>query len=167
MYDNISGKIKGLAKGIFIFLSVVSVIVGLTLMCISEDLILYGLLCAVLGSLFSWVSSWVLYGFGELIEKVSAIEKNTRGTTTSAPVERKLEEATTTVPVVENVVTVKTVEPEAKAEPVIGPIKKCEFCGQLNVPGKHCRLEDDFGVRFRDLCLECIEDNQGDITEMS
>lgn len=79
MYDNIGGKIKGLAKAIFITETISAVISGIALMASDEDMIPVGLLVMVVGPLVAWVSSWLLYGFGELIDKACDIERNTRG----------------------------------------------------------------------------------------
>ena len=57
---------------------VLSILAGIVMMAASEDLILIGLLVAVVGSLGSWIGSWFVYGFGELIETTKRIEKNTR-----------------------------------------------------------------------------------------
>ena len=86
MYDNIGGKIKGLAKIVFIVEAIAAAITGIALMASDEDRILIGLLVMVVGPLVAWVSSWLLYGFGELIDKTCDIERNTRGD------ERKSEE---------------------------------------------------------------------------
>jgi hypothetical protein len=79
MYDNIGGKIKGLAKASFIVAAIAEVITGIALMATDEDLIGYGLLVMFVGPIVAWVSSWLLYGFGELIDKACDIECNTRG----------------------------------------------------------------------------------------
>ena len=79
MYDNIGGKIKGLAKASFIVAAIAEVLTGIVLMATDEDMILYGLLVMVVGPIIAWVSSWFLYGFGELIDKACDIERNTRG----------------------------------------------------------------------------------------
>ena len=79
MYDNIGGKIKGLAKAIFIIGAVVSFIAGIVLMFVNDNLIFVGVLIWFIGIIVSWVSSWVLYGFGEIIDKISDIERNTQG----------------------------------------------------------------------------------------
>ena len=78
MYDNIGGKIKGLAKAVFIVEAIAAVIAGIALLAIDDDLILFGVLTLILGPAVAWVSSWLLYGFGELIDRVSEIAKNTR-----------------------------------------------------------------------------------------
>ena len=79
MYENIGSKIKGLAKATFIVESIAAVITSITLMATDSDMILVGLLAMVGGPIVAWVSSWILYGFGELIDKVCDIERNTRG----------------------------------------------------------------------------------------
>ena len=77
MYDNIGGKIKGLAKATFIVEAIASVIAGIALWIDTEEgwcaLILF---C---GPIVAWVSAWLLYGFGEIIDKLYDIEQNTRG----------------------------------------------------------------------------------------
>lgn len=79
MYDNIGGKIKGLAKVGFIVEAIAAVITGIALMASDEDLIPIGLLVMLLGPIVAWVSSWLLYGFGELVDKTCDIARNTHG----------------------------------------------------------------------------------------
>ena len=79
MYDNIGKKIKGLATASFIVVAIAEVITGIALMVSDDDMILVGLLVMVVGPIVAWVSSWLLYGFGELIDKTCSIERNTRG----------------------------------------------------------------------------------------
>jgi hypothetical protein len=79
MYDNIGGKIKGLAKAVFIVEAIAAVITGIALMASDEDMIPIGLLVMVVGPLVAWASSWLLYGFGELIDKTCDIARNTHG----------------------------------------------------------------------------------------
>ena len=66
MFENIGSKLKGLAYFSFVGGIAGSVIGGIILM--SDDLVLFGLLTAVLGSLGSWISSWVVYAIGEIAE---------------------------------------------------------------------------------------------------
>lgn len=79
MYNNIGKKIKGLAKATFIIVTVICVLAGIGLMLSDEDLIAIGILTMIICPLIAWISSWVLYGFGELVDKVCDIELNTRG----------------------------------------------------------------------------------------
>ena len=43
-----------------------------------EDFILYGFLALVCGPIVALVGSWILYAFGELVEKTCDNESNTR-----------------------------------------------------------------------------------------
>ena len=77
MYENIGGKIKGLSKTIAFIEIVIALIAGCWVI-ISDDEVALGFFIIIVGSLAAWVSSWLLYGFGEIIEKVCQIEQNTR-----------------------------------------------------------------------------------------
>jgi len=72
MYSNIGRKLKGLAK----FLAIVGVIIGILMFLLAPRELL---LSAVLIAASSFVGSWPLYGFGELIEKVSFIAARMKG----------------------------------------------------------------------------------------
>lgn len=73
MFNNIGGKIKTLAKVVCWIGIIACIITGIVLMATDDDLILVGILTAVVGSLLSWVSSFVLYGFGQLVENSDVI----------------------------------------------------------------------------------------------
>lgn len=74
MYNDIGGKIKILAKVIFIVGMMASIIIGFTICFTSDDmLIIVGLLVMVVGSIVAWISSLCLYGFGQLIENSDII----------------------------------------------------------------------------------------------
>ena len=77
MFDNIGGKIKTLAKVVCGIGMVVSIAYGLRTMdrSWSDDRILSGVIVMAIGCLISWISVFILYGFGELIEKTSSIER--------------------------------------------------------------------------------------------
>ena len=76
-YGNIGKKIKLLAQITAAVLAIALVITGIALMSIDEDLAGIGFITMLLGPAVAWISSLVLYGFGELIEKVSSIESKT------------------------------------------------------------------------------------------
>ena len=78
MFANIGNKIKAVAVAVCWIGIIISLLAGVIMLGSGEDLILPGLLTAALGALGSWVSSLFLYGFGELIVKVTEIEKNMR-----------------------------------------------------------------------------------------
>lgn len=75
MFDNIGGKIKALASAMAIIGIILSVTIGLVLFGIDDDMIPVGVVIMVVGSLISWIGSFLLYGFGELIEKTCLIEE--------------------------------------------------------------------------------------------
>ena len=68
MFDNIGGKIKGLAIIITAIGILGSVVGGIVMFTIDEDLIAIGLVVMIVGPLVSWISSFMLYGFGQLVQ---------------------------------------------------------------------------------------------------
>ena len=85
MFSNIGGKIKMLAKILCWIGIVLSVIAGaLIILTNSEAVKLYeevvpplagGIFVIVVGVLGSWIGSFVLYGFGELVDNSSKQKK--------------------------------------------------------------------------------------------
>ena len=71
MYDNIGGKIKSWAVWIFIVEAIAAIIGGIAL--IANDNGLVGFLTIVFGLIPAWVSSWFLFGFGQLVENSDLI----------------------------------------------------------------------------------------------
>ena len=75
MFDNIGQKIKGTIEILCWVGMLGSVIAGLAAM---EHYFFNGLLIAVIGCLCSWIGSFLLYGFGELVDNSAKIAENTR-----------------------------------------------------------------------------------------
>lgn len=75
MYDKIGEKIRSLAIWTFIVEALASIIAGWVFAIEGEEW--YGWVILILGPLVAWVGSWILYGFGEIIVKVTEIEHNT------------------------------------------------------------------------------------------
>ena len=105
LYENIGGKIKNWAKWIFIIEAIGAIITGLVLLCTDEDLILYGLLTAICGPIVAYVSSWILYAFGELVEDVHVIRYN-----------KKTIDNTKISPEIESTTSIKGHSPTQKAK---------------------------------------------------
>lgn len=79
MFDNIGGKIKGVAR-VVTWLGIISSCLAGFVMLVegldtSEILAFYGILVAGVGSLFSWLGSLTLYGLGQLIENSDILVK--------------------------------------------------------------------------------------------
>ena len=72
MYDNIGKKIKSMAKVIF-WIETISA--GIALIGLSP--ISLGVLIGIGGFGIAVMTTWLIYGFGELIDKVSDIARNT------------------------------------------------------------------------------------------
>ena len=92
MFDNIGGKIQGLAKVICWIGIIASIILGIVIIMGASQsygyyrrtdtgTIFAGIAVIVGGSLLSWVGSFVLYGFGELVENSSIIADKITSTT--------------------------------------------------------------------------------------
>ena len=78
MYENIGKKIKTLATVMSVILIIGSVIGGIAVLveCDGDgDGAVIGWLLMLLGPLFAWLSGFMLYGFGELVDKTCDIER--------------------------------------------------------------------------------------------
>lgn len=75
MYNNIGGKIKGLSTALAIIGIVVAVLFGLIRLFNMDDFedFIESIIIILIGCAASWISSWLLYGLGELIEDTHSI----------------------------------------------------------------------------------------------
>jgi hypothetical protein len=76
MFENIGKKIKSLVVIITSIEFVLFIIAGIAL--IIADNFLLGILVGGLGCLFAWLTSFFMYAFGEIVDKVQCIEENAR-----------------------------------------------------------------------------------------
>lgn len=83
MFDNIGGKIKGVAAAFTWIGIALSSLTGLVVMFSNEDTPLPGLLIIIIGCLASWLSSLTLYGFGQLIENSDILVEQGKNRTTN------------------------------------------------------------------------------------
>mgnify|MGYP003290205362 CR=1 FL=1 len=91
MYSNIGKNIKLFAKVVFVLEAFVAVVVGIVLLGI-KNLEIPGVLILILGPFSAWVSTWLLYGYGELIDKVCIIAKNTRHNETKSETQNLIDD---------------------------------------------------------------------------
>ena len=81
LYANIGGKIKWLAKALFVLGTVVSVLTALACFLFGnamkgligaglfqKSVVFYGITVLILGPIASFVATWLLYAFGQLVE---------------------------------------------------------------------------------------------------
>ena len=74
MYKEIGKKIKALAQFIFWFQAICMLLCGIALIAINERTAIIGVLVLVLGPVMAWLSMFLLYGYGELVDKTCSIE---------------------------------------------------------------------------------------------
>ena len=77
MYDNIGGKIKAVAFVEFGIGFIAAILSGVFLL---GSMGLLALLVILFGIIGAWISSLMIYGFGEIIDKLCEIAKNTSDT---------------------------------------------------------------------------------------
>ena len=89
MFNNIGGKIKGFAQ-IVCWLGIIgSIITGFVFIGIGSDsrngggIVFLGILIAIVGSIASWIGSFLTYGFGQLVENSDKLVKQDNTTTGS------------------------------------------------------------------------------------
>lgn len=159
MFNNIGGKIKGLAE-VFAWIGIIaSVIYGGSFFSHDDDeLIAIGIVIIVAGSLVSWISSLTLYGFGELIDKMSSVEtlmKNISGVKENE---------------MEKVISGAEKNGTAKGPALIvneqsGEVGECRMCGESGVPVWQAKIVDEMGTRFGYVCHRCIEKNNCEVSK--
>ncbi len=76
MFENIGEKIKIVATIATVIGIIFSIISGLAL--IIEEEIFPGLATMIVGSLVAWIGSFILYGFGEIIEQLTEANANSK-----------------------------------------------------------------------------------------
>lgn len=76
LYENIGGKIKNLAKVIFVLGAIGSVATAVT--CIVKAQYVLSFICLIAEALGALIFSWFIYGIGELIDKTIDNENNTK-----------------------------------------------------------------------------------------
>ena len=105
MFEDVGKKIKKVAKGYFITLTIIGIITGIIFFIIAsyayneEVWIISGLVTIVVTPVVAWFSAIMLYGFGEIVD--TAIISRRSGATTinaSKPTQVKTASTTKTAP---------------------------------------------------------------------
>ena len=128
LYEDIGKKIKRAAYWTFIVEAVIAALEGIAIPIVLisnlDDVIfalfvglLLGAIVAALGVLIAWVSSWLLYGFGELIDKTCDIEKNTRNGQSKMQIDENI--STAEAEAAKNVAKRKAKETEESAKKIL------------------------------------------------
>ncbi|MBQ8177844.1 MAG: hypothetical protein IJ033_01500 [Clostridia bacterium] len=155
MFDDIGNKIKKLAKVMYIIEVLCCVIIGIVIFILSATennglTILYGLLILILGPIFAWLATFVLYAFGDLVDNVAAI----RNKVAPAGFGEQLNKENIVVSVQDENSDVD-ITPLEDSDSGVGV---CERCGIIDVPVWKCVIKDEKGVHYKKLCIDCITD---------
>jgi len=147
MFNNIGGKIKKLAIVLTVIGIILSVVTGFSPFTLtvkdsnSEPDLLGGLLTVGIGVLSSWLGSFLLYGFGELIEKSAITAENTEHLCQLVQSGRGLAVQQRRCPTCGNVSTdticARCGAPMGVEQPSAG--WTCPICGTLNHNHQNCR----------------------------
>ena len=155
MFDNIGGKIKSVATAIAIFGIIGSIIIGSIIIAEANDSyypsareVLGGLLVMIVGSLSSWVSSFTLYGFGQLIENTDIISSKyiTNASDKTPPSSNGVKSSANS----------NDTTNYENLDPCLGT---CELCEKENVKVARCKIVDSMGRRYYYyLCADCMKE---------
>ena len=100
MYNNIGAKIKimaqvvawvGITSSVISGFRLISMGMGIDADYFGELLIFMGLVTLIGGSLWAWILTWCLYGYGELIENSAKIVRNTAKESSGGSLTAKME----------------------------------------------------------------------------
>ncbi len=145
MFDNIGRKIKILAKTICWIGIVCSVIIAMIIFAgadkaldsLKAAYLFFGFAFLILGPLFSWISSFVLYGFGELVETICEVAESTWDKADIIKEKYELTEKQTASNI------------SNKTRGV------CDICNSENVRLSSVKIVDNTGTRYKNVCDSC------------
>lgn len=85
MYQNVGQKIKNLTKVVVIIMMVLSVIGGISMMALDEEMIFPGLLIAGIGCFAAWISGLTMYAYGDIADNIQSINQQLANMNGGAP----------------------------------------------------------------------------------
>lgn len=139
MFKNIGEKIKKLAEIFTIIGIVCAVLSGIVVMSFGDGFVLIGFIVIALMSFLAWIGSFLLYGYGQLIDNTDKLVKLHTGESDDQFAEAK-----------DSTQTLNT-DSEDKN------LGKCDICGKENIPVSYCTIKDDLGTRYRYMCEDCAK----------
>ena len=159
LYSNIGAKIKSWAKWICVVETISAIIGGITLM--AEEVFLYGLLCLIIGPIVAFVSTWLLYAFGEITEDIGLMRQKYVGDkvieTQKEYVQPKPKQPTP--PTAEELCAAE----QAKIRNMWDrwneeqtSIGRCEVCGTKGQFLVYAEFQENGQTHQKNLCFECF-----------
>lgn len=166
LYANIGEKIKYWAKWIFIIETISAVIGAVSLMV--NDAFFYGWNCLIVGPIVAFVSTSLLYAFGEIAEDISLMRQKYVGDKATQPQTPSASKKAPT-PTVPN----KVPEPHTKKETDTlkqadlqsiwdhwkeedTSIGQCEVCGAKRQFLAYAEYIEDGQTQQKNLCCDCF-----------
>lgn len=146
MFNDIGNKIKKLASVVAWMGIIASIIIGIVLMVTDEELILLGLIIAIAGSISSWVGSFVLFGFGELVDNSTIIVQKLNDNSSKSNVYNAFEPV---LPVNQTIKNKTKIKHQWNG--------KCQMCDVDDVMVTEAVITDDLGTRYICVCDKCFE----------
>jgi len=131
MYNNIGSKIKIAAQILFVLGVIGSIIFGFVICFGSEDFNAIGLLYILLGGLSSWISTLLMYGFGELIEKVCSIYKKPPTNTSPRIINKQENSATIKKPITDITNEKQNVDKNINKSSTVAHSWRCSNCNKM------------------------------------
>ena len=78
MFSDVGKKIKSVAEFVFVFQVLLSLIGGIVIIANDDDMAGLGILVIIVGSVIAWLSSLLIYAYGEIAQTNAQNEENTR-----------------------------------------------------------------------------------------
>lgn len=129
MFDNIGGKIKGIAIIFFIFELVCVFFSGIAAMASGDEGFFIGIVIMVAGFFISYLSVILFYAFGELVENSAIIAENTGEYRDTYAREHPLLDRSVTSSVV---TPISNIGHSNASQAVVSDYWKCPTCGRTN-----------------------------------
>lgn len=173
MFNNVGGKIKALVQVTFVMTCVAAgliVLIFFMIACDNGGGAWLGFLFSILGAavliFFSWIGSFVLYGYGELVDTNQKIEKHLERLAGTAADKFEYEECE------DSEECDDTSYPASVCLGVSGKCITSEFAGENNIPIKGIRvtyIDEEMSVASSELCLNdiIVKIEGNEITQMT
>ena len=167
MFKNIGKNIKKLARIYFWISTILVIVLGIVLIVVGANMweggpiIALGVVTILVAPILAWLSTCLLYGFGELVDNSTVIKNHLVGAddfdTSDEVMFSVKRKATFEREKIEEYSDNASVSTEGGHGSVALP--KCMCCGKEDETVTECVIKDFLGTRYRKLCAECCERN--------
>ena len=154
LYRNVGAKIKSWAKWMFILEAISAIIGGILLW--GNEKILYGLLCMIAGPIVAFVSTWLLYAFGEITEDIGLMRQKYVGDKVIETQKEYLQPKPKqpAPPTAEELCATEQAWDHWNEEHT--SIGRCEVCGTKGQFLVYAEFQENGQTHQKNLCFECF-----------